>query len=311
MPKEFFTDDDLKRVARRAASLAARKEASSGLAHLRREDREQLKALSNGAGLIEVRGEHHADELAAQLHSELPWMAPATAEVWQAMRRSVREGQPGLRLPPLLLDGPPGIGKSHWARRLGQLLGMPVTVVEATGEQASFGVVGSQRGWSGACPGRLIQTVLKSVIANPLIVVDEVEKAGFATSRNGHTFGLAEALLPLLEPMTARRWSCPYYQVKFDMSWVNWVLTSNRLDRLPEPLLSRCTVISLEPLSVQDLIGFAERTGKSRGLSDASIDAIIGALAVVGRATSRKPNLRTVTRMLELANHLEHKPMVM
>ena len=95
------------------------------------------------------------------------------------------------------------------------------------------------------------------------------------------------------------------------MSWVNWVLTSNRLDRLPEPLLSRCTVISLEALSVRDLIGFAEQTGKSRGLSDASVDAIMEALSVVGRATSRKPNLRTVTRMLERANHLEHKPMVM
>lgn len=210
-PKPLLTDADHRRIGRRAASLAARKEANSGLAHLRREERDQLKPLSNGAQLIEIRSDDHADQLAAQLHAELPWMAAATTEVWQAMRRSVREGQPGLRLPPLLLDGPPGIGKSHWARRLGQLLGSPVTVIEATAEQASFGIVGSQRGWGGACPGRLIQTILKSVIGNPVIVVDEVEKAGQATSRNGHTFGLAESLLPLLEPMTARGWSCPYY----------------------------------------------------------------------------------------------------
>ena len=62
------------------------------------------------------------------------------------MRRSVREGWPGLRLPPLPLDGPPGIGKSHWARRLGKVIGAPATVIEATGDNASFGVVARYRG---------------------------------------------------------------------------------------------------------------------------------------------------------------------
>lgn len=186
-----------------------------------------------------------------------------------------------------------------------------MAVIEATAEQASFGVVGSQRGWGESCPGRLIQTILQSLVANPLIVVDEVEKAGTARSRSGNTFGLAEALLPLLEPMTARRWSCPYYQVRFHMSWVAWVLTSNDLRMLPEPLLSRCTVIRLEELSIQDLVAFAERTGRERGLSDESIDALMGALEALGTQTDTKPNLRTVTRMLDRAAHLENKPMVM
>lgn len=92
--------------------------------------------------------------MASVLHTGMPWMAPATDIVWQAMRRFVREGWPGLRLPPLLLDGPPGIGKSHRARRLGAQLSAPNTVIEATAENASFGIFGSQRGWSAACPGR-------------------------------------------------------------------------------------------------------------------------------------------------------------
>lgn len=89
-------------------------------------------------------------------------------------------------------------------------------------------MVGSQRGWGGSCPGRLIETILQTRIANPVVVVDEVEKAGTPTSTNGHTFGLAQSLLPLLEPMTAQRWSCPYFQVKFDMTWVIWSLDSLR-----------------------------------------------------------------------------------
>ncbi|WP_265500568.1 hypothetical protein [Paracoccus beibuensis] len=71
------------------------------------------------------------------------------------MRRSVREGQPGFRLPPVILDGPPAIGKTHWARRLGDLIGAGTTVVDATSEAGSFGIVGCQRGWSGARPGRV------------------------------------------------------------------------------------------------------------------------------------------------------------
>ena len=62
--------------------------------------RERLEALRDGVRLAAIPTEHHADELAAALHAEFPWMAPATEAVWQAMRRSVRCGEPGLRLPP-------------------------------------------------------------------------------------------------------------------------------------------------------------------------------------------------------------------
>ncbi len=96
--------------------------------------------LRDDVRLAAIATEHQADELAAELHGEMPWMAPATETVWHVMRRSVREGWPGLRLLPILLDGPPGIGKSHWARRLGQLLTVPMAVVEVTSKIASFGV---------------------------------------------------------------------------------------------------------------------------------------------------------------------------
>lgn len=238
-PDFLIGEQTSRTITRRAKRLLERREAVSGMGHLKREDRERLGVLREDVTLIAITSEHWADELAASLHAEMPWMAPATEIVWQAMRRSVREGWPGLRLPPLLLDGPPGIGKSHWARRLGALLSTPVTVIEATGESASFGVVGSQRGWGGAHPGRPIETVLQTLIGNPVIVVDEVEKAGPVTSNRGTAYGLTEGLLPLLEPLSARRWSCPYYQVKFDMSWVGWVMTSNDCSRLSERLWQR------------------------------------------------------------------------
>lgn len=295
---------DQSRIKRRAARLLERRKSASGLDHLKKEDRDRLEVLKDGAALITIPSEHRADELAAELHADMPWMGPATEIVWQAMRRSVREGWPGLRLPPLLLDGPPGIGKSHWARRLGEVIGVPATVVEATGENASFGVVGCQRGWGAASPGRLIETVLRTRIANPVMVIDEVEKAGTATSTTGLAFGLAEALLPLLEPLTAKRWSCPYYQVRFDMSWVIWVLTSNDFRKLPGPLLSRCPPVRLQELTHAQVVGFARRQGRRRGLSEVSIVAITEVLAHPANR-HRQLSLRTVNRMLDRAATLE------
>jgi len=65
-------------------------------------------------------------------------MAPVTERIWHEMRRSVRSGDEGLRLRLLLLDGPPGIGKSHWARRLGDLpYRTPSPFVECLIQQAS------------------------------------------------------------------------------------------------------------------------------------------------------------------------------
>ncbi|WP_253879826.1 hypothetical protein [Paracoccus aminovorans] len=177
-----LSDDDEARIKRRVNRIIERRKAASGLEHLKRDDRERLEVLKDGARLIRIHSEHHADELAAGLHGDMPWMAPATEVIWHAMRRSWREGAPGLRIPPLQLTGPPGIGKSRFGRDLATLLATSTAVIEATGENASFGIVGSQRGWGGSYPGRLIETVLQSRIANPVMIVDEIEKAGTAVS---------------------------------------------------------------------------------------------------------------------------------
>ncbi|WP_240466832.1 AAA family ATPase [Frigidibacter albus] len=302
-----ISDADFARILRRAQRIIDLRKAASRLDHLPTQDRERLEAFRNGTRLVMIATEARADELAAELHKGMPWMAPATEIVWHAMRQSVREGWQGMRLPPLLLDGPPGIGKSYWARRLGDLLTVPVTVIEATGENATFGVVGTQRGWGNASAGRLLNTVLETRIANPIMIVDEVEKAGEATSNKGATFGLAQGLLPLLEPLTARRWSCPFYQVRFDMSWVSWVLTSNNYKLLPEPLLSRCPPMRLRNLTPAELDEFVRRDGGKRSLSDASIDAVAMALRHA-QTQGVRPDLRLVSRLLQRAVFLENAP---
>jgi hypothetical protein len=292
-----------RRIDSRAERLSDRHSASTGLQHLRMDDMKKLEVLRHGVRLAQVATEHQADELAASLHAEFPWMGPATEAVWHGMRRSVKAGDPGLRLPPLLLDGPPGIGKSAWSRALGDLIGAPTMAYEASVENASFGLVGSQRSWGNANPGRLLNMILAARVGNPVVVVDEIEKSGRATSSKGQAFSLTDAMLPLLEPISSSRWSCPYFEVKFDMSFVIWILTSNDCRRLPAPLLSRCPPIHLREVSIAELVAFAQREGSRRGLGDVSIEAVGDAL--VRQGASVRPSLRTVMRMLERAATLE------
>ncbi|MDT8328314.1 MAG: hypothetical protein RQ750_13165, partial [Roseovarius sp.] len=101
-----LTWSDQKKIGRRAETISQRHKAATGIAHLRSDDAKKIEVLREGVRLAQVSSEHHADELAAALHAEFPWMAPATEIVWHAMRRSVRAGDPGVRIPPILLDGP-------------------------------------------------------------------------------------------------------------------------------------------------------------------------------------------------------------
>ncbi|RGP36552.1 AAA family ATPase [Pseudotabrizicola alkalilacus] len=162
--------------------------------------------------------------------------AEAATIVWNAMRRSALAGEIGFRLEPLLLDGPPGIGKSSWARALARLLGVEGMVLDATGEQASFGITGLQKGWSGSIIGRPLDLIMRTQGANPIFVIDEIDKAATARSSKDASFGLAEALLPFLEKSSAASWNCPALRLPFDMSWIDWVLTSNDMNVLPDPL---------------------------------------------------------------------------
>lgn len=295
------------KINRRADKIVACANRRSVLGNLKPDDRQRLEFLRDGLNVVAIPSMHRADEIGAALHDMFPWMEMATKTVWHGLRRSVEQGDPGVRVPPLLLDGPPGIGKSYFARELAKHLGMPSMVVEASNENASFGIVGSQKGWGNAAPGRLINFMLSEKVGNVMVILDEVEKAGDVRSNKGMAFSLTEALLPLLEPLSAARWSCPYHQIPFDMSWLGWVMTTNNYRLLPDPLLSRCPPIRLPAPTVEQLKSFARRQAVARKLSTPSIEAICDALDRVG-AGGQLPDLRTVIRTLDRAEQLERRP---
>ncbi len=306
---DTVTREDHARIRRRVNRIEQNRHRASRFSHLKTDDRQQIEMLSGGVELRRIETEARADEIASALHTEMPWMAPATEHVWHAMRTQVRQGDPGFRLPPMLLVGPPGIGKSTWARRTSAALDVPLRTIDATVEQSSFSVGGVQRGWSSAHAGKPVATIIRHMVANPIVVLDEIEKATSVISSRGERHSLADSLLPLLEPETSRRWECPYYQLRFDMRWVGWILTANSLDGVSEPLLSRLVTINLSELSTPALTAFARQEGRRRGLSENSIEIIS---EVIEKFADRKSalSLRSVIRMLERADRLENQPML-
>ncbi|MPQ96104.1 AAA family ATPase [Thioclava sp. JE_KL1] len=184
----------------------------------------------------------------------------------------------------------------NFGRRLGVKIACRLTeLIDAANEPAGFAVAGSQRGWATAQPGRPVELILRERVGNPVIVIDEVDKVGDVRSDRGFSFALSNALLPLLEPLSARTWNCPYFRVRFDMRWITWVLTSNNRRTVPAPLLSRCRVVDIPPLSGAHLAYFARREGVARGLPADTVDALVDMLRGVGRGW----DLRAVLKLIE------------
>lgn len=304
-----LNDDDVDMITRRARRIVARMNAQSEGGHLTEDQVKRLQVATTTPKLVPVPNINAPDEIIDQLHREFPWMTPATDAVWQALRLSVSRGDSGLRIPPLLLDGPPGIGKTTWARRLGSLIGVPTGIIEATSEPASFALVGMQKGWTTAASGKPMDLILRTQVANPIFIIDEVEKAGRAMSHNGGVYDLAASLLPLLERESSKVWQCPYFQLPFDMSWISWILTANDASLLPAPLRSRVTVIDLPALTIEQIIDFMLKEGRRRDLSAPALDAAMIAMQCAATRHTM-PSLRTALRALDRAEALQARPML-
>ena len=298
-----------KRILERATRLAKARVAAGGLSHLKREECDRLEPSLKGMGVIMAKDVHWADEVAAKLHEDMPWMARATEYVWHALRRSAQRSEP-ITLRPVILNGPPGIGKSIWARSLAAALSVPYGDVDASKGSAGMALVGVERGWGSAQAGRPIDVMLAKRIANPLIVVDEVCKARTMTSTNGGSHSFSDALLSLLEPGTSKAWHCPYFRLTFDMSHLSWVLTSNTIENVPEPVRNRCQVIEIPDLTLDQLQTFASKEGAKARLSQDSLEAVVAAIILAPGVAGRRLSLRDVVRMLERAEVMEEKPLL-
>lgn len=146
--------------------------------------------------------------------------------------------RPYVALRPIVLVGPPGTGKTRFAKRTLGLLGVP-TQVYSCGGVADASLAGTARGWSTGEPSLPVSLIRQYECASPGIILDEIEKVG--SSR--HNGNVLDALLGLLEPESSKNWRDPYLEAPVNLAYVIWIATANTIEGLPLPLRDRCRIL--------------------------------------------------------------------
>ncbi len=176
----------------------------------------------------------------AALYDQLPNFG----EPLDDLRRHValsQDSQDNLELTPMLLLGPPGVGKTHFARKVADLLGTTMNLVPMSSMTAGWLLSGSSSQWKGARPGKVFEALVDGQYANPVIVVDEIDKASADAQ-----YDPLGALYSLLEHDTAQHFIDEFAEVPIDASQVIWITTANDERGIPEPILNRMNVFQIE-----------------------------------------------------------------
>lgn len=224
----------------------------------------------------------------AALDQICPQFSAVTAWILRAATLAIASNRP-LRLDPCCLLGPPGIGKTFYARRLAQAFGVatltiPMNLVTDRGSWFT----GLTPVWRSCGPGKIAQLLIDSNCASPVVLIDEIEKS----SPLNPTETPINVLHSLLERENASRFTDEFLEVPLRADHIIWITTANDLAPLPASIVDRLIVfeIALEPgqmLAIQRSL-FEEANAETGGLFATPTDALLEqVMAQTPRAMSR------------------------